>query len=67
MTWRTSTEYFAEPARSKITLENQYGTYSIEAKQPTKTIQEVRENLLIPVLLAAGFGEKTVNELFFEE
>jgi len=63
--WHTET--FAEPVRSKITFENGHGSYTIEAKQPTETIQEVRDNLLVPLLCAAGFSEKLVNELFFEE
>jgi hypothetical protein len=65
--WHTSTETFAEPSRSKITFENQYGTYSVETTQSAESISEVRDYLLIPVLLAAGYVEKTIHELFFEE
>jgi len=67
MTWHTTTKEFAKQEPVKVSFENRHGSYIIETKQPTETIQEVRDNLLVPLLCAAGFSEKLVNELFFEE
>ena len=46
----------------KITLEDEYGTYSVETTQDPVTIDQIFEGLIIPVLLAAGFGEGTIND-----
>lgn len=51
----------------KITLETPYGIFSIESKADDATAPAVRDTLLIPLLLAAGYTSKTVNDLFFDE
>ena len=46
----------------KITLEDEHGTYSIETVDEPVTIDQIFETLIIPALLAAGFGEGTIND-----
>lgn len=54
---------------TKATLETAHGTYTVQAKRmsPIETIWDLRDEVLIPLLLAAGFHHTTVNDLFFEE
>ena len=46
----------------KITLEDEYGVYAIETTQCPVTIDQIFDTLIIPALLAAGFGEGTIND-----
>ena len=39
----------------KITLEDEYGIYTIETKKDIATWMEVQKELMIPVLKGAGF------------
>ena len=50
----------------KITLEHYDKTIAVETKADDLTIDQVRDDLLIPVLLGAGFDDQNVNDLFFE-
>jgi hypothetical protein len=45
---------------TKITLENEYGKYEVEVKDEGMNIGEVLDKLFIPVLLAAGYSERTI-------
>jgi len=47
---------------TKLTFETREGTYSIETKQDTVVFDQILEELIVPVFLAAGFAEKTVKE-----
>jgi hypothetical protein len=45
---------------TKITLENEFGTYSVECKRDIQFIEEYFLVLIIPALCAASFTEETV-------
>jgi hypothetical protein len=47
---------------SRITLENEYGTYSISTHSSDMDIVEIFNTLIIPLLKAAGYAEKTVED-----
>ena len=47
---------------TKLTLENIYGKYTIEVPDDNMAMQKVVDDLIIPVLLAAGFHPKTIEE-----
>lgn len=46
----------------KITLETEYGTYTVENKNTGDDINSVMEEIVIPVLMAAGFHPNTVKD-----
>lgn len=48
----------------KISLTNEYGTYTIELEQEYVQLNDYIENLIIPVLLAAGFVQESIDEYF---
>lgn len=48
--------------KTKITLENQYGTFTVETKEHEITLVEVFENLIIPVLLSAGYHNESIKD-----
>lgn len=45
---------------TKITLENEDGVYSIEVTKECVTMTDIVEDLLIPLLSAAGFHQDMV-------
>lgn len=51
----------------KIILEDENGRYEIETKDNYATLREYIDYLIIPVLAAAGFAEKNIEECFNEE
>lgn len=51
---------------TKITYESVDGDVTVEVPDDGMNIWELRDNLLRPLLLAAGYGVQTVNELFGE-
>lgn len=51
----------------KITLENQHGIYTIEVKEGIEYIGDYVEQLIIPVLISAGFSTETVNDYLGRE
>lgn len=52
---------------TKITLENQYGKYSAEIVKEDMAMDVVLEELIIPVLMAAGFGDETIRKAFSDQ
>ena len=52
---------------SKITYENEYGTYSIEIPDGNLTISQMMEDLVIPVLLAAGYSKEVIDDYIGKE
>jgi hypothetical protein len=48
----------------KISLTNEYGTYTIELEQEYVQLNDYIENLIIPVLLAAGFVQESIDGYF---
>lgn len=51
----------------KIILEDRNGRYEIETKQDFETLVDYISNLIVPILRAAGFAEKNIEECFNEE
>lgn len=49
---------------TKITLENENGTYSIEVDKIMMNLDDMQTDLLEPVLLAASYHPTIVKELF---
>lgn len=49
---------------TKITFENEEGSYSISVPREGMTTDEVVESLLIPVLMAAGYGDDSIKHAF---
>lgn len=47
---------------TKLTLETEYGTYSVEVNEDDMNITDVFDRLLIPVLLSAGYDEHSIKE-----
>lgn len=45
----------------KITLTDDNGTYSIEPKECGESLDQIMENLVIPVLKAAGFQQGSID------
>ena len=52
---------------TKITLENENGTYSISIPHDMLNMAMLIESLLIPVLMAAGYGDETIARAFAEQ
>ena len=52
---------------AKITLENEYGVYSVETFKSTDGIDSMFENLIAPLLLAAGYHPETIRDQFEHE
>jgi len=62
--WTHQTKEYLPPKEktTKVTLENEHGTYSVEVKDIELTIDELIRNVIKPAILAAGYSEKLVNE-----
>jgi hypothetical protein len=52
---------------TKITLENRDGKYTVEVSDELVTISDVIDDLIRPVLLAAGFHNDTIDEYLGEK
>lgn len=52
---------------TKLTLENDYGTYSVGINKQDLTIGSMFEDLVIPVLLAAGYQQESIDNCLGEE
>ena len=50
--------------KTKLTLENAYGTYSIEINGSDLDITEMVEQVIKPVLLSATYAPETIAEAF---
>lgn len=48
--------------KTRLTLENQYGIYTTEIPRPMPPMRELLEDLVVPVLLAAGFSRETIED-----
>ena len=46
-----------------IILQNQYGKYTVEVPQTDLNLQDCLEQLVSPILKAAGYSEALVNEI----
>ena len=51
---------------TSITITDQYGTYTVTKNDDDMTIGDVIEYLVKPVLLACGYSNSNVKELFGE-
>jgi len=47
---------------TKITLENEFGVYTIESKNDCETFIDYWGNLVRPLLIASGFPESLVDD-----
>lgn len=47
---------------TKLTLKNRYGRYQIELDREDLTFDELFEELVRPLMLAAGYTEHTIDE-----
>ena len=47
---------------TRITLENENGTYSIEVRQEQMNLVDTFEDLVVPVLLACGYSQEIIDE-----
>lgn len=47
---------------NKITFENDFGIYTVESKQDCDHMGQVINNLIRPVLAAASYSEKLLDE-----
>lgn len=45
----------------KMTLQNEFGEYSVAAE--VETLNDLVANVLIPLLLAAGYDRKTIDKV----
>lgn len=49
-----------------IEYQDEHGTYSITRESGGADLSHVIEDFIIPVLLAAGYNQKTIDEYFVE-
>ena len=47
-----------------ISLQNEFGKYTIHSKQDCSGIYDLKDNLLVPLLLAMGYHPETIASLF---
>lgn len=48
--------------KTKITLENVYGKYTVEIPDKDLTVASMFDYLIIPVLLASGYAEESIEK-----
>lgn len=53
--------------KTTLTLENEYGTYTISVNKQDMSIDEVVDELVVKVLLAAGYHIEIINEVLGRE
>lgn len=46
---------------TKIVLTNEYGEYSVSSVNPDLNLDGIVEFLIIPMLLAAGYSQETID------
>ncbi len=51
----------SEP-RTKITLENEHGSFSVELSRDSMSLSDAVEYLVEPLLIAAGYDAESVRE-----
>lgn len=54
----------SEKNKTKVTLTNNFGEYSVLVDRVDLPLPDVIEDLLKPLMFAVGYGEKTVDECF---
>lgn len=65
--WDIDTKIYKEVfAGTKVTLQTQYGTVSVEIPRGDLTIPELWEEVLRPLLLGSGYSADIVDELMGE-
>ena len=47
---------------TKITLEDQYGKYTVEVKQDDMPLDDLIEHLVRPLLIVTGYNEETIKK-----
>lgn len=62
--WKYETKEYLPPKEktTRVTLENEHGTYSVEVKDIELTMGKMVRDVVKPVLLAAGYSETLVDE-----
>lgn len=50
-----------------LTLRNEYGEYTVQVNQRELTIAEIIDDLVIPVLLAAGYSREVIDSCLAED
>lgn len=51
-----------EITTTKLTLENNYSKCIIEANRTDMPLGDLMEDVIIPLLLAAGYGQSTIDD-----
>jgi len=46
----------------RLTLENQYGVYSVASRDSVEHINDFVDTLIVPLLLSAGYHKDTIDE-----
>jgi hypothetical protein len=47
---------------TKLTLENENGIVSVEVRQSEMTLTDTVRDVIVPVLLAAGYSQATIDD-----
>ena len=53
-----------KPKQTSVAYKDEYLNVSIEIPRGEMTLYEVRDELIMPLLKAAGFSEKLIEEMF---
>jgi hypothetical protein len=65
--WSTETKSYNEPNDivdfTEVTLRNEHGEYTIRVRRTELNVAGMVKDLFKPVMLAAGYAEKNVNEM----
>lgn len=56
-----------EEPSTKLTLENEYGTYTIEVPKTDMTVIKMFEDMVEPLLLAAGYQPGSIARYLGDE
>ena len=49
---------------TELTLKNENGEYIIKVNEVSMTLSDLYEHVMKPLLLAAGYSEKTIDDVF---
>lgn len=62
--WYSETKEYApeSPKTTKVTLENEHGTYSVEVNQTGLTLNNLVRDVIKPVVLAAGYSHTFIGD-----
>lgn len=53
--------------RTSLVLQNEYGTYRVLRSGTDQTIEELRDDFIIPILYQAGYTPETIKSIFKDE